>query len=179
MPRPTSAITIGREDYGGDGPRFVVARAEAELVDRYGFLDAGETGLTAAMFDPPQGAFWVARRAGDAGPPVGGVGLRAIDAPGTGEVRRLWVDPAWRGQGLGRALMAALEQEAADLGHTTLRLATGDRQPEAVALYESTGWERLTADADAELCAIRFVKSLHVRQFGGMGDPHPRGITPG
>ena len=48
MPRPTSApppgVTIGREDYGGDGPRFVVARAEAELVERYGFLDAGETG---------------------------------------------------------------------------------------------------------------------------------------
>jgi GNAT superfamily N-acetyltransferase len=164
MPRPTSApppgVTIGREDYGGDGPTFVVARAEAELVERYGWLDDSELGLTAAMFDPPAGAFLVGR-AGDAGPPVGGVGLRAM-GPETGEVRRLWVDPDWRGRGLGRALMAALEQAAADLGHTTLQLGTGDRQPEAVALYEATGWERLTVDADAgvEVCAIRFVKPL-------------------
>jgi GNAT superfamily N-acetyltransferase len=162
MPRPTSApppgVTIGLEPYGGDGPRFVVARAEAELVERYGFLDAGERGLIAAMFDPPAGAFLVGR-AGDAGPPVGGVGLRA-GAPTTGEVRRLWVDPAWRGRGLGRALMDALEHAAADLGHVTLQLATGDRQPEAVALYEATGWERLAAGMEAEVCAIRFVKPL-------------------
>jgi len=160
MPRPTSppppGVTIGREDYGSDGPRFVVARAEAELVARYGWLDDSELGLTAAMFDPPQGAFWVARRPGDAGPPVGGVGLRTV-AQEAGEVRRLWVDPDRRGRGLGRALMAALEQAAADLGHMTLQLATGDRQPEAVALYEATGWERLTAD---DVCAIRFVKPL-------------------
>jgi GNAT superfamily N-acetyltransferase len=158
MPRPTSApppgVTIGREDYGSGGPRFVVARAEAELVERYGFLDAGEHGLTAAMFDPPTGAFLVGR-AGDAGPPVGGVGLRAM-GPDTGEVRRLWVDPAWRGRGVGRALMAALELAAADLGHMRLQLATGDRQPEAVALYEATGWARV----DVEVCGIRFVKPL-------------------
>jgi GNAT superfamily N-acetyltransferase len=158
MPRPTSApppgVTIGREDYGSDGPRFVVARAEAELVERYGFLDAGEHGLTAAMFDPPTGAFLVGR-AGDAGPPVGGVGLRAM-GPDTGEVRRLWVDPAWRGRGVGRALMAALELAAADLGHMRLQLATGDRQPEAVALYETTGWGRV----DVDVCGIRFVKPL-------------------
>ncbi len=80
-------------------------------------------------------------------------------------MRRLWVDPARRGCGVGRALMDALEQAAADLGHTTLQLATGDRQPEAVALYEATGWERLAVDADTgiEVCAIRFVK----RSWGG------------
>jgi len=133
-----------------------VARAEAELIARYGWLDAGERGLTAVMFDPPAGAFLVAR-AGDAGPPLGGVGLRARD-PRTGEVRRLWVDPAWRGRGLGRALMEGLEHAARDLGHTALQLATGDRQPEAVALYEATGWERVGTGTD--ICGIRFVKSL-------------------
>ena len=155
MPRRTSApppgVTIRAEPYGADGPRFVVAQAEAELIARYGFLDAGELGLTAAMFDRPAGTFLVAR-AGAAGPPVGGVGLRAI-----GEVRRLWVDPAWRGRGVGRALMDVLEHAARDLGHMTLRLATGDRQPEAVALYEATGWERIV---EADGCGIRFVKRL-------------------
>jgi GNAT superfamily N-acetyltransferase len=119
-----------------------VAQAEAELVARYGGLDDGERGLTAAMFDPPTGVFLVARTESRS-EPVGGVGLRTV-ATGTGEVRRLWVDPAWRGRGIGRDLMAGLEEAAArDLALPVLRLATGDRQPEAVALYQATGWERV------------------------------------
>jgi GNAT superfamily N-acetyltransferase len=166
MHRPASAVPTGllvaREPYDDNGPRSVVAQAEAELVARYGFLDDGELGLTAAMFDPPVGAFLVARRAAAAGPPVGGVGLRAV-APATGEVRRLWVDPARRGQGVARALMGALEDAARDLGLNTLVLATGDRQPEAVALYTATGWERIHLDADGgplPVCHIRFAKIL-------------------
>jgi GNAT superfamily N-acetyltransferase len=141
MHRPASAMVLVREPYGADGPGWVVARAEAEIVARYGRLDDGERGLTAAMFDPPAGAFVVARRDDTAGPPVGGVGVRAV-GPGLGEVRRLWVDPDERGQGVGRRLMGTLEEAARDLGLTTLRLDTGERQPEAVALYEATGWER-------------------------------------
>ena len=113
---------------------------------RYGTLDTGELGCAAAMFDPPQGAFLVAH-AGDAGPPVGGVGLRTV-ARRTGQVRRLWVDPARQGRGIGRALMAALEVAARDLGLSDLQLSTGNRQPEAVALYEATGWERLHVDRE-------------------------------
>ncbi len=165
MQRPASALPSGvsvrPEPYDSDGPRWVVAQAEAELVARYGGLDAGERGLTAAMFDPPTGAFLVAR-AGAAGPPVGGVGLRAVDAR-TGQVRRLWVDPARRGRGIGRALMEALEDAARDLGLPDLQLATGDRQPEAVALYEATGWERLRVDTEGRPLPhwhIRFSKRL-------------------
>jgi GNAT superfamily N-acetyltransferase len=118
-----------------------VAQAEAELVARYGGLDDSERGLTAAMFDPPVGVFLIARVESRA-EPVGGVGLRCV-AETTGEVRRLWVDPAWRGRGVGRDLMTSLEEAARDLGLIELRLATGDRQPEAVSLYEDTGWERV------------------------------------
>jgi GNAT superfamily N-acetyltransferase len=119
----------------------VVARAEAELVARYGFLDDGELGLTAAMFDPPTGVFVIARTESRA-EPVGGAGLRIV-APGTGEVRRLWVDPDWRGRGVGRDLMTRIEGAACDLGVSVLRIETGDRQPEAVALYQGMGWERV------------------------------------
>ncbi|MGA2473200.1 MAG: GNAT family N-acetyltransferase [Acidimicrobiales bacterium] len=168
MQRPASAlpsaVTVRPEPYGDEGPRWVVAQAEAELVTRYGRLDAGERGLTAAMFEPPTGAFLVARAGGD-GPPVGGVGLRALD-PKTGEVRRLWVDPAWRGRGIGRALMGTLEDAARALGLPDLLLATGDRQPEAVALYGATGWERLHVDADG-----RSLPAGHIRlaKFVGSG----------
>jgi GNAT superfamily N-acetyltransferase len=165
MERPTSApataVVVCLEAYDGEGPSWVVARAEAEIVVRYGGLDDGEIGLVATMFEPPGGAFLVAR-AGTAGPPVGGVGLRTV-GPGTGEVRRLWVDPTWRGRGVARALMAGLEDAAHRLGHSALRLGTGDRQPEAVALYESTGWVRVFADRRGRPVPprhIRFVKEL-------------------
>lgn len=141
MHPPASALSLQPEPYGSEGPRWVVAKAEAELVARYGFLDNGELGLTAAMFDPPAGVFLIARVESQT-EPVGGVGLRSV-AEGTGEVRRLWVVPAWRGRGVGRDLMTKLEETARDLGLSELRLATGDRQPEAFSLYQAMGWERV------------------------------------
>ena len=159
---PAPAVVVRREPYDTGGSRWVVARAEEELVARYGMLDDGELGLTATMFEPPSGSFVVARADGDSHP-VGGAGVRTV-APDTGEVRRLWVDPAWRRRGVARALMTALEEAARDLGLTTLQLATGDRQPEAVALYDTSGWKRVRVDTyegPAEtVCVFRFVKSL-------------------
>jgi GNAT superfamily N-acetyltransferase len=161
MHRPTSALALHTEPYGSAGPRWVVGQAEAELISRYGALDAGEIGLTAAMFDPPAGAFLVARAEREA-KPVGGVGVRAV-AEGVGQVRRLWVDPCRRGGGIGRALMAGLEDEARAIGLLTLVLATGDRQPEAVALYENSGWARVSVDDDGTplpAWLVRFTKSI-------------------
>ena len=143
MDRSPSALpatfTLAVEPYCDECPQWVVAQAEAEIVMRYGNLDGDEQGLTASMFDPPQGAFVVARRGDAAGPPAGGVGVRAL-RPGVGQIRRLWVDPALRGQGIARALMAGVEDAAHELGLFELRLGTGDRQPEAVALYASAGY---------------------------------------
>jgi GNAT superfamily N-acetyltransferase len=159
-------VRVGPEPYESHVPRWLVARAEAELIVRYGGLDAGELGLTSTMFEPPAGSFLVARvdgaRAESAQRPVGGVGLRSL-AEGTGEVRRLWVDPSWRGRGVGRALMAQLEDTARALGLVELVLATGDRQPEAILLYQDTGWTRLYVDqAGKPLKAgwIRFAKAI-------------------
>jgi GNAT superfamily N-acetyltransferase len=162
MHHPSSAIaaalTLAREPYADPGPRWVVAQAEAELVVRYGFLHEGERGLTAGMFDPPAGAFVVAR-AGAAGPPIGGVGVRALDQePGWGEIRRLWVDPERRGEGLARLLMVAVEEAARDLGLTALRLITGPNQPEAVALYTTSGWSPDPSNSAAN--GFRFTKEL-------------------
>jgi GNAT superfamily N-acetyltransferase len=142
-----AGFVLAQEPYGDDGPQWVVAQAEAEIILRYGNLDGDEQGLTAAMFDPPNGAFVVARRGTAAGPILGGVGVRAIH-PGVGQIRRLWVDPGQRGQGIARALMAVVEDAARALSLTDLRLGTGDMQPEAVALYASSGWERVLVGHD-------------------------------
>ncbi|MGO9853519.1 MAG: GNAT family N-acetyltransferase [Acidimicrobiales bacterium] len=156
-----TGVAVSPEAYDGDGPRWVVQRAEAELVERYGRLDDGELGLTAAMFEPPGGIFLVARSVGTPRP-IGGVGVRSV-GPALGEMKRLWVDPAWRGRGVSRSLVGALEDAAHSLGLTTLQLGTGDRQPEAVGLYESTGWVRVHVGADGRRLPvgyIRFAKRL-------------------
>jgi GNAT superfamily N-acetyltransferase len=166
-------IALSAEPATGPGPRWVVARAEEELVTRYGFLDTSEGDLRAAVFDPPAGIFLVARAIApsrapaptEPAEPVGGVGLRSLGGR-IGEVKRLWVDPAWRGRGVGRTLMAALEDSALELGLSDLELGTGDRQPEAVALYTAAGWEREAADRAGRPLPewhIRFTRRLQAQ----------------
>ncbi|NHV26117.1 GNAT family N-acetyltransferase [Burkholderia sp. D-99] len=62
--------------------------------------------------------------------------------PEFGELKRMYVSPQGRGQGVARKLMALLESGAIDLGCALLRLETGPYQPEALALYASAGYER-------------------------------------
>jgi GNAT superfamily N-acetyltransferase len=166
MREPSDAVSVEPEPYDSDGPSWVVEQAETELIARYGALDVSELGLTASMFERPGGSFLVARvdvgAADSARRPVGGVGLHGV-ADGVGEVRRLWVDPSWRGRGVGRTLMARLEGTALELGLKDLVLATGDRQPEAVRLYQASGWMRLFVDAEGNPLAsgwIRFSKAI-------------------
>jgi GNAT superfamily N-acetyltransferase len=153
-------LAIAIEPFDSDDARWVVTRAEAELVERYGFLAEEERDLVAAEFAPPGGAFLVARAAPGA-PPVGGVGLRYEG--GIGEIKRLWVLPARRGTGVARALMREIEEVARRQGHASLRLETGSRQPEAVALYDASGWIRRDEGWGARVLrpgSVRFAKDL-------------------
>jgi GNAT superfamily N-acetyltransferase len=89
------------------------------------------------QLEPPTGTFVVAYD--DAGVAVGCGGVRR-HAEGVGEIKRMWVPPVRRGQGVSRVLLTALEDAARDLGFRELVLETGVRQPEAIALYESAGY---------------------------------------
>jgi len=60
-----------------------------------------------------------------------------------GETKRGYVVPAARGRGLSRLTMEALVELAREKGYTWLQLETGDVQPEAIGLYESSGWSRV------------------------------------
>ncbi len=70
--------------------------------------------------------------------------LRPLDAA-TAEVRRVYVSRGARRNGLARALMGRLEDEAVALGYSALKLETGDRQLPAMRLYESLGYRRIPA----------------------------------
>ena len=62
--------------------------------------------------------------------------------PDRWEVKRLFIDAGHRRLGLASALLARIEDVAREHGAQELFLQTGNRQPEAIALYERNGWER-------------------------------------
>jgi putative acetyltransferase len=69
-----------------------------------------------------------------------GCGAFVLSQAGQAEMKRVFVAPAARGKGVARALMEALEREAAKLGVTLMQLETGIKQPEAIALYRKFGY---------------------------------------
>jgi GNAT superfamily N-acetyltransferase len=73
--------------------------------------------------------------------PVGHVALRWLGADL--ELKRMYVAPSHRGKGVSVALLTAVEHEAARLGAARIVLQTGDRQPDAVRLYEKSGYTRI------------------------------------
>jgi putative acetyltransferase len=79
--------------------------------------------------------FFVARRDGA---PLACGALRIAD--GYGEVKRMYVSPSARGEGLGRAILEAIEREARRHGLRVMRLETGIHQAEALALYKGAGY---------------------------------------
>jgi GNAT superfamily N-acetyltransferase len=80
--------------------------------------------------------------------PVGHAALRRLG--GELELKRMFVAPVFRGAGVSRALLVAVEQAAARLGARRIILHTGDRQPDAVRLYEKSGYTRIPIFAPYE-----------------------------
>jgi len=121
----------------------VQALAHAQQAEMRG-LYSGEADIgparDAAMFFEPDGVFLVVR--GDDGAAVACGGITRFDDE-RAELKRMYVVPEQRGRGLGRRVLVDLEAEARRLGYRSLVLETGDRQPEALGLYESSGYERI------------------------------------
>lgn len=90
-------------------------------------------------------------------------GIQALD-DGTGELKRMYVRPAYRGRGIARQLLAALEELAFQQGHSVVCLETGTYLPAAIGLYTSSGYEPIPvygeyADNPYSVC---FAKRLPV-----------------
>jgi GNAT superfamily N-acetyltransferase len=76
----------------------------------------------------------------DDGVPIGMGGWRRYGNDGVGELKRMYVRESARGRGVARLLLAHLERTAAEAGIRRLVLETGVAQPEAIALYRSSGY---------------------------------------
>jgi GNAT superfamily N-acetyltransferase len=92
-----------------------------------------------AELSPPGGAFLVGYRDGEA---VCGGGIKRLP-DGACEIKRMYVVPAARGQGIARALLHALEDAARRIGYDVVRLDTGPRQPHAQGLYVAEGYREV------------------------------------
>jgi len=76
----------------------------------------------------------------DAGQAIGCCAI--VLGPDFGELKRMYVSPAGRGQGVARKLLDMLESQAMALGCTLITLESGPYQAEALGLYASAGYER-------------------------------------
>lgn len=119
-------------------------------------------GYPAQEFDPPAGGMLIGLLDGQ--PVTGGAFRRfgVVDGIETAELKRIWTDRQHRRRGYGRLLLAELETRIAAAGYRRVYLTTGDRQPEAEALYTAAGYRRLAQPRPAagEVYALAFEKLL-------------------
>ena len=130
-------IKIRPAEFGEPAVRALVVDVLAELSERYGGT-GDDTPIAEDDFDAPNGAFLVAD---DGERLVGCAGWRRHGEDA--ELKRMFTAKKMRGRGLARRMLAAIERSARDAGCRRLILETGDKQPEAVALYASAGYERI------------------------------------
>ncbi len=134
----TTAIEFRTVALGERDAAALVAAMRDEMASVYEGLEIDSAAMPkagAAELGPPHGAFIVGYRDGQ--PSCGGV--KRLDAEHC-ELKRMFVAPAARGQGVARRLLNALQDAARELGYLVARLDTGPRQPAARHLYESEGF---------------------------------------
>jgi len=103
----------------------------------------------AALLEPPQ-CLYLAEVDGQ---PAGTCGLKQV-SPAVAEIKRMYVDPAVRGHGAGRALLQRVLDDARAAGYQGLRLETAVWMVEAHALYRSCGFVDTTPFPDPELACV-------------------------
>ncbi|MDU0345702.1 MFS transporter [Microbacterium sp. KSW2-29] len=134
---------IERVDWSDERAVALRAAMDDEIAPRYAEVFASFDDETAALLAQdfavdPTTIVEVVLVLDDDGEAVGHAALRALGDEL--EVKRVFVHRRARGHGASRALMAALEELARARGAGRLILQTGDRQPEAIALYERIGY---------------------------------------
>jgi len=138
--------------------RQCLERYFAELAARFpeGYDRKADGAAELEEFCPPAGAFLLAEAAGK---PVGCGALRAF-SPGIGEIKRMWVSPEFRGQGVGRKLLESLERAATEKGLRAVRLDTHSSLTQALELYRTSGYREIPRFNDNPYARHWFEKAL-------------------
>jgi GNAT superfamily N-acetyltransferase len=156
-------VTVGQHDALAEP---LMAELAVEYATRYGGtperVGTWLRGYPSDEFAAPGGGMLIGVLSGVQGDePVTGGAFRRFDDR-TAELKRIWTDSGHRRRGLARALLRELEAEISVRGYQRIYLTTGDRQPEAEALYLATGYTKLAdpLPAEGEVYPMAFLKEL-------------------
>jgi DNA-binding MarR family transcriptional regulator/GNAT superfamily N-acetyltransferase len=151
-------VTFAVTDPASPEARACMAAYFAELGERFdgGFDPGASLPATDADLAEPSGLLLLARLHGEP------VGCGALKFHGTepAELKRMWVANRARGLGLGRRLLAELENQARRHGVTVVRLETNQALTEAITLYRSAGYAEVSAFSDEQYAHHWFEKQL-------------------
>lgn len=129
-----------------------------EYFDVIGVVLRDDDDAIRAFLDDPGSAMWIAYVDGA---PAACVAMRPLTGiAGAVECKRLYVAERHRGRGLSQALMRALEDHAAEAGHSAVYLDTKDDLRAAIRLYDSLGYERCERYNDNPQATIFMRKRL-------------------
>jgi len=147
-------LAVRRESIESRDAHVLIMALNAELAHRYPEPGANHFHLDVEEVLPGRGAFVIARA--EQRLPIGCGAIRRMD-PATAEIKRMYVVPQRRSMGVGRAILEKLEHVALELAVSRIVLETGERQPEAIALYEHCGYVRIPlfgeyADSPLSIC---------------------------
>jgi GNAT superfamily N-acetyltransferase len=148
-------MTVHITEVGPDDPRLapLIGELRAELDARY---------PEELAFDHPvvrQAARYLL--ATSSGVPVACCAVQPLEG-GECELKRMYVVPHLRGQGIAGRLMARVDELATRLGAARVKLETGVRQPEAIKVYERAGYARIPNYAPYDLwqLSVCYAKTL-------------------
>jgi GNAT superfamily N-acetyltransferase len=137
-----AALEISEVDPASPEAADLISALDRDLRARYPGLQVN--GIDVPSFRVAGGVFLVGHLAGEG---VACGALRPME-PGAVEVKHMYVRDPHRGRGFGRAMLAALERIAIERAYRVIRLETGGSQPEAIALYESAGYQTIPCYGD-------------------------------
>ncbi len=132
-------ITIAKEDPRSPDVSRLLSAFVDEVKKRYDFNPADVGIFDSALVSVPKSAFLVARRDGNA---VGCGALVPMDEYSV-EVKRMFVAKEERGLGIATMILEELERLAREFDYDAMRLETGVKQPESIALYGKAGFYRI------------------------------------
>ncbi|MGB7537278.1 MAG: GNAT family N-acetyltransferase [Anaerolineales bacterium] len=149
-------VTLSAERPDTADARALIAELDAYLIPLY--PPASHHGYPVEKLIAEGVAFFIARCEGVAA----GCGGIKLYTPEYAEIKRMYVRPPFRGMGLGRAIMACLEEHAGRRGLGILRLETGIYQAEAIGLYERMGYHRIEPFGEYEPDPLSYFYEKHI-----------------